>query len=102
MSTEFQTIRYETTDTGIARITLAMPEKRNAQTVELLVELNTAMDQAAHNDDIKVIVLAADDPDFSSGHAGIGNINRNPPGAFGDRNFPADQAKGCTHSTVFG
>ena len=27
MTTEYATIRYETTDTGIARVTLAMPEK---------------------------------------------------------------------------
>ncbi len=75
MTTTFSTIRYETTDSGIARITLAMPEKRNAQTLELLSELNQAMDNAAHDDNVKVIVLAADDPDFSSGHAGLGNLD---------------------------
>ena len=56
MTTEYATIRYETTDTGIARVTLAMPEKRNAQTLELLSEFNDALDKAAQDDAIKVIV----------------------------------------------
>jgi enoyl-CoA hydratase len=74
MTKEFATIRYETTETGVARITLAMPEKRNAQTVELLAELNDAFDLACQDDEVKVIVLAGDGPDFSSGHAGPGNM----------------------------
>lgn len=75
MTKEFATIRYEKTDTGIARISLAVPEKRNAQTLEMLNELNEALDAAAHDDEIKVIVLAADGPHFSSGHAGPGGLN---------------------------
>jgi enoyl-CoA hydratase len=75
MSTEFSTIRYETTDTGIARVTLAMPEKRNAQTLKLLTEVNEALDMAAQDDAVKVIVLAADGPHFSSGHAGAGGLD---------------------------
>jgi enoyl-CoA hydratase len=75
MSNEYSTIRYETTDTGIARVTLAVPEKRNAQTLELLTELNDALDTAAQDDAVKVIVLAADGPHFSSGHAGPGGLD---------------------------
>jgi enoyl-CoA hydratase len=75
MTTEFSTIRYEKSDTGIARVTLAMPEKRNAQTLELLTELNEALNTAAHDDEVKVIVLAADGPHFSSGHAGPGGLD---------------------------
>jgi enoyl-CoA hydratase len=75
MTTEYATIRYETTDTGIARVTLAMPEKRNAQTLELLSEFNDALDKAAQDDDVKVIVIAADGDHFSSGHAGPGNLD---------------------------
>ncbi len=95
MATEFSTIRYETTETGIARVTLAMPEKRNAQSTEMLVELNDALDMAAQDDDIKVIVLAADDPDFSSGHGGLGNVNfkeYEPAGTWGG--FRAEGAEG--------
>ncbi len=73
--TEFSTIRYNGPQNGVARIVLARPEKRNAQTMELLVELNKAFDLAAQDDEAKVIVLAGDGPDFSSGHAGLGNLN---------------------------
>jgi enoyl-CoA hydratase len=44
------------------------PEKRNAQSFHLLYELNQAFDVAAQDDDISVIILAANGPDFSSGH----------------------------------
>ena len=64
----FNTIRYETTDSGVARIVLSRPEQRNAQSRELLTELNSAFNLAAHDNDVRVIVLAADGPDFSSGH----------------------------------
>lgn len=92
---DFATIRYETTESGIARITLAQGDKRNAQTFELLNELNTALDKASHDKNIKVIVLAGDDPDFSSGHAGPGNLDLReytPSGTWSD--FGAKGAEG--------
>ena len=61
-------VRYEEPAPGIARIVLARPEKRNAQNKALLYALNAAFDRAAQDDDIKVILLAADGPHFSSGH----------------------------------
>ncbi|MZR30646.1 enoyl-CoA hydratase [Sneathiella litorea] len=64
----YKTIRYETPSEHVARITLDRPEKRNAQSIELLYELNDAFDTAAHDNSIKVIVLAANGPHFSSGH----------------------------------
>ena len=63
-------ILYDGPTNGVARITLNLPEKRNAQTLAFLVELNDAFDRAAHDDEVKVIVLGANGPDFSSGHAG--------------------------------
>ena len=68
MAEEFQFIRFEGIEDGVARIVLARPEKRNAQNKSMLYELNDALDMASHDDDCKVIVLAADGPDFSSGH----------------------------------
>ena len=65
---EFKTIKYTTTADGVARITLARAEKRNAQSLSMLVELNDAFDLAAQDDQVNVIVLAAEGPDFSSGH----------------------------------
>jgi enoyl-CoA hydratase len=64
----WETIRWETPAEAVARITLARPERRNAQNIQLLYELNAAFDAAAHDDGVKVIILAADGPHFSSGH----------------------------------
>jgi enoyl-CoA hydratase len=61
-------IRYETPEPGIARIVLARPETRNSQDTRLLYELNDAFDRAARDDEVRVIILAADGPHFSSGH----------------------------------
>ena len=69
METEFTSIRYSGAEDGVARIVLARSEKRNAQDRHLLTELNRAFDMAAQDDDVKVIVLAGDPPDFSSGHS---------------------------------
>ncbi len=66
--TEFQTLLYETPAPHIARIVLNRPDTRNAQDTRLLYELNDAFDKAAQDNDIKVIILAANGPHFSSGH----------------------------------
>jgi enoyl-CoA hydratase len=66
--TDFQTIRYEPVNNGVARIVLARPETRNAQDKQMLYDLNSAFDLAAQDDAVKVIVLAAEGPHFSSGH----------------------------------
>ena len=65
---QFTSVRYETVRPKVARITLARPEARNAQDTTLLYELNDAFDVAARDDDVSVIILAADGPHFSSGH----------------------------------
>ena len=65
---DFQTLLYESPATHIARITLNRPDTRNAQDTKLLYELNDAFDRAARDDAIKVIILAANGPHFSSGH----------------------------------
>lgn len=65
----YEYIRYEIPADGIARVTLARPAQRNAQNPPLLYEMDAAFSRAAaDDDDVKVIVLAADGPDFSSGH----------------------------------
>jgi enoyl-CoA hydratase len=61
-------IRYEVPEPAIARIVLARPEARNAQDKQLLYELNDAFDRAARDESVRVIILAADGPHFSSGH----------------------------------
>jgi enoyl-CoA hydratase len=61
-------IRIEAPDDGILRIVLARAEARNAQDPRMLHELNSAFDVAAQDDDVKVVILAADGPHFSAGH----------------------------------
>lgn len=62
------TIRVERPSEDVARIVLARPEKRNAQDTRLLYALDDAYTAAMRDDHVKVVVLAADGPDFSSGH----------------------------------
>ena len=64
----FETIRYEQPVPGVARIVLARAEARNAQDKRMTYELNSAFDRAARDNGVKVIVLSADGPHFSSGH----------------------------------
>jgi enoyl-CoA hydratase len=61
-------VRYEAPAEGIARITICRPAARNAQGMQMTYELNAAFDRAAHDDTVKVIILAAEGPHFSSGH----------------------------------
>ena len=65
--TEFSRITYAV-DEGVARITLDRVDVRNAQDKAMLYELNDAFDFASRDDAVKVIVLAANGPHFSSGH----------------------------------
>lgn len=68
METDSATVLYEQPAPRVARIVLNRPETRNAQSVRLLYELNDAFDRAAQDDEISVILLAANGPHFSSGH----------------------------------
>jgi enoyl-CoA hydratase len=68
---EYKTIRFEVIEpgeAGIARITLNRPEARNAQNKRMTYELDAAYMEASRRTDVKVIVLDADGPHFSSGH----------------------------------
>ena len=53
---------------GVARIVLNRPDKRNAQTKDMIYQLNDAFDVCAQDDEVKVIILAANGPHFSAGH----------------------------------
>ena len=64
----FQTIRYERPTRNVARVMLARPERRNAQNTRMLYEVNDAFDLAGQDNQVKVLILAADGDDFSSGH----------------------------------
>jgi enoyl-CoA hydratase/carnithine racemase len=60
-------ITYEASE-GIASITLDRPEAANAQTLEMLDDLDEAWRKAAEDPDVRVIILQANGKHFSSGH----------------------------------
>ena len=66
--TDWNHVRYDTPATGVGRITLARAEMANAQNYLMISEVNEAFDVAAHDTDVRCIVLAADGKHFSSGH----------------------------------
>lgn len=66
--TDLATLRYEEPVPGVVRIVLDRPEARNAQNKQMTYELNEAFDRAAQDDEVKVVVLAADGPHFCAGH----------------------------------
>lgn len=65
---DFEYIVYENSAEHVARIMLNRVQTRNSQNTSLLYELNDAFDLAAQDDNIKVVILGAHGPHFSSGH----------------------------------
>jgi len=63
---EFATIRFEIND-GLAVITLARSEKRNAVNLEMFTELGHAADRTASDPDVRAVLLRADGPSFCAG-----------------------------------
>jgi enoyl-CoA hydratase len=61
-------ILYENPAPHVARIVLNKPERHNAQDTHFLYALNDAFDRAAQDDEVKVIILAANGKNFSAGH----------------------------------
>jgi enoyl-CoA hydratase/carnithine racemase len=61
-------VRYETPAPAIARVVLTRPNKANAINPRMIYQINAAFDRAARDDEIKVIILAAEGKHFSAGH----------------------------------
>lgn len=61
-------VRYERPADAVARVVLDRAEMRNAQDGQMLYAIDEGYARAVRDDAVKVIVLAADGPDFSSGH----------------------------------
>jgi enoyl-CoA hydratase/carnithine racemase len=55
-------------DSGVLTLTLNRPEQRNALSESLMRALQISLDEAVEEASIRVIVLAANGPAFSSGH----------------------------------
>lgn len=73
-------ISYEAKE-RIASITLNRPQAANAQTLELLDDLDEAWRMAAEDPDVRVIVLQANGKHFSAGHdiRAVGEDGGTPP-----------------------
>jgi len=65
---KYETILIEHPADHVARILLNRPRQRNAQNTQLLYELNLAFNDAAKDDNIKVVILAGVGDHFSAGH----------------------------------
>lgn len=63
----WETILYEKSE-EIATITLNRPEKRNAQNMRLISELDEACKEAERDPDVRVIIMRGAGPCFSAGH----------------------------------
>jgi enoyl-CoA hydratase len=73
---------YEKLD-QVGRITLNRPRYRNAQSTTLLKELGHAFEEAAADDEVKVIILAGAGDHFSAGHdLGTPDERENPNSYF--------------------
>lgn len=64
---DYRNIQYEPLG-RIARISHARPQRRNAQNVELLDELDHGLQRAVADPEIRVIVIAGQGDHFSAGH----------------------------------
>jgi naphthoate synthase len=65
---EFEDIRYETSGDGIAKLTIARPEVRNAFRPQTIIELSEAFEHAREDTAVGVIILTGEGPDaFCSG-----------------------------------
>jgi naphthoate synthase len=62
VSGDYEDIRYATSGDGIAKITIARPEVRNAFRPKTVIELSHAFDRAREDGDVGVIVLCGEGP----------------------------------------
>jgi enoyl-CoA hydratase/carnithine racemase len=58
----------ELSDAGVLRLTLNNPARRNALSENMLATIQSALDTAADDTAVRVIVLASNGPAFSAGH----------------------------------
>jgi enoyl-CoA hydratase/carnithine racemase len=64
---EYKDIRFAVED-GIGFITLSRPEKRNALSMNLMAEMIGLLKEIKRNSHVRVVILKAEGPVFSSGH----------------------------------
>jgi enoyl-CoA hydratase/carnithine racemase len=67
MKSEYEHLRLEV-ESGIARVMLNRPERRNALSLALMRELTEALRACGAEREVRAVVLASSGPVFSSGH----------------------------------
>lgn len=91
-------VLYETPQPAIARLTLNRGKARNAQNLDLLRALDDRFTRAMRDEAVRVIILAANGPDFSAGHDLKVPLDMEDEARFGERgasgNFSAPGAEG--------
>ncbi len=55
-------------DSGVVRLTLNRPERRNALSLELMSELTAALNDIGADRSVRAVVIAGEGPAFSAGH----------------------------------
>jgi methylglutaconyl-CoA hydratase len=65
--TTYKTLRLDTDDRGVARVTLAREETLNAFDETMIAELTDAFEALGRSPDVRAVVLAADGRAFSAG-----------------------------------
>jgi len=100
-----ETVRYEQPEARIARILLNRPERANAQNYRMLYELNAALDHATHDDEVRVIIVAAAGKHFSSGHDLSGgadwSLSENGIGTWGGYRQPGMEGHWAREEEVY-
>ena len=84
----------EMSDGGILRLTLDDQRRRNALSDDMLARLRQALDQAASDASVRVIVLAATGPAFCAGHD-LKEMTRARQAQDGGRAFFAETMASC-------
>ena len=77
-SPSYATVRYTQPDPAIVRVLLNRPQRANAQNMQMLYELNAALDRAAADNAVRVIIVAAEGKHFSAGHDLSGEADWSP------------------------
>jgi enoyl-CoA hydratase/carnithine racemase len=85
--TRFETIRYRI-DGGLAVVSLARPEKRNAIDLRMFQELGDAAELASSDPDVRGVLVRAEGPSFSAG-IDLGALASLAGGAATDDGFAA-------------
>jgi enoyl-CoA hydratase len=77
--TDYEKIRYEVADTGVATITLDDPETRNSLSPDLLGELIDSLRAARDDEAVRVVVLASSHEKVFSSGANLGGFGADAP-----------------------